>query len=566
MMPRKVQTAILIFVMLFSAVTGAAALAQPDPPASQSAERGRVAVDNATVTLDSAELPRRAATPAAVIVREGFEGAWPSNGWTLIDDSNNDGGEFLWDDESCWPHQGNWAAFSHSGGANGVAQCWDLYPNNLETWAIFGPFDLSAASDAVMTFYLTGSTEFQNNCPQSNDHLYVASSIDGVTFDIGTRYCGNWTGGPEANQYHADFMDLFDRLGEPQVWIAFMQFSNGSGRDIGMMIDDVAVEVAGDSCEIPAAPALNAPADGASTADTTPTFSWNSVANANEYEIEVDNNADFSSPIVNRTQPGTQFTPGNALTQGTYFWRVGANNTAGGCAALGPWSAARSFTVTSTPTCFLLTLDHSGSGANPTASPGSSAGCGAGRYTAGQTIHLTAAPAGGWRVGSWQGTNNNNSTANTNTVTMPAGAHTARVNYVQQNLNARVYLPAALYGLTGFLGPFEIEPNNSLSEANGPILLNRTYQGFPNDISDYFYFNLGAAGAFSVDLTNITGKDPQLQLFYESSANMVQFDSTPPFRVTHNGPAGRYYVRVVVVGDYNQSTAYTMRVNQPAAE
>lgn len=565
-MSRKVHPTVLIFALLLTAITGGAAFAQAQPPAPESLNHARVPVQNAKVTLDSVDLSRQVEVPATIIMTQGFENAWPASGWTLIDDSTLDGGEFLWGDSPCWPHTGDWGGFSHSGGADGVIGCWDQYPNGLETWAIYGPFNLSNASVAKLRFFYTGSTEFAADCPQTIDHLYVASSVDGTTFDIGTRYCGNWTGGTETNGYFRDTLDLIDRLGDPQVWIAFMLFSDNSVRDIGMMIDDIQLDVTEQSCTTPGAPTLIAPSDGASTADTTPAFNWNAVANANEYQLQVDNNSNFSSTIIDETLPGTQFTPGSALAQGTYYWRVGANNTAGGCLELGPWSTAFSFTVTSSPTCYQLTLAHTGSGNNPGAAPASSSGCANGRYTAGQLINLTAAPAGGWRVGGWQGTNNNNSTANTNTVTMPANNHTAQVNYVQQTVSARIFLPATLYGLSGFLGPFEIEPNNSISQANGPILLNRNYQGFPNDTSDYFYLNLGAAGSFSVDLTNITGKDPQLQLFYESSANMVQFDSTPPFRVTHTGPAGRYFVRVVVVGNYNQSTAYTLRVNQPAAE
>ena len=82
-------------------------------------------------------------------------------------------------------------------------------------------------------------------------------------------------------------------------------------------------------------------------------------------------------------------------------------------------------------TCYPLTLGHTGQGSDPVATPANSAGCSAGEYVAGQAIALNGAtPATGWQVGSWYGTNNNGSTATANTVTMPAGAHAAGVNYV----------------------------------------------------------------------------------------------------------------------------------------
>ena len=82
------------------------------------------------------------------------------------------------------------------------------------------------------------------------------------------------------------------------------------------------------------------------------------------------------------------------------------------------------------PVCYPLTLTHTGNGADPTASPTSSTGCSAGQYVSGESITLTAAPASGHQVGSWNGTTNDSSTELTNTVTMPASAHSAGVNYV----------------------------------------------------------------------------------------------------------------------------------------
>ena len=147
---------------------------------------------------------------------------------------------------------------------------------------------------------------------------------------------------------------------------------------------------------------------------------------------------------------------------------------------------------------------------------------------------------------------------------MPASTHTARVNYVQQQTgNKRAVMPFILYGLSGFLGPLEIEPNNSTAEANGPILLNRNYQGYPNDLSDYYYFVLNTARTVTITLADITGKDPQLQL-RDANNNLVDIDTAPPYSLSRpNQAAGRYYVRVVVVANNNNSVLYTLRVNAP---
>ena len=83
-------------------------------------------------------------------------------------------------------------------------------------------------------------------------------------------------------------------------------------------------------------------------------------------------------------------------------------------------------------TCYALTLSHTGQGSDPVASPTNSTGCDAGQYMAGASISLSGAvPTSGWQISNWAGTNNNASTADTNTVTMPAGVHTAGVTYIQ---------------------------------------------------------------------------------------------------------------------------------------
>jgi len=93
------------------------------------------------------------------------------------------------------------------------------------------------------------------------------------------------------------------------------------------------------------------------------------------------------------------------------------------------------------PTCYALTLSHTGQGSNPTASPANSTGCSTGQYTAGQVIGLSGAiPASGWQISGWTGTSNDSSTASTNSITMPASDHSASVIYTEA--------PPACYPLT----------------------------------------------------------------------------------------------------------------------
>ena len=112
-----------------------------------------------------------------------------------------------------------------------------------------------------------------------------------------------------------------------------------------------------------------------------------------------------------------------------------------------------------------------------------------------------------------------------------------------------------------FEGPFEQEPNNSVAQANGALRSGRDYFGYPNDRDDYFSFVVNTTSPITIDLTNHTGRDTQLQLFYQSTSNRVGYAGAPPYYIEHTGPAGWYYIRVVAQGNYNSDTLYTLRAS-----
>jgi hypothetical protein len=96
-----------------------------------------------------------------------------------------------------------------------------------------------------------------------------------------------------------------------------------------------------------AAPTLTTPANRSDTCDTTPTFSWGSVAGASDYIIEIDDDASFASPEVSGYVLDTTYTvpSDHPLTAGTYHWRVHAQS---GCGA-GPSSTAWTLTINDAP-------------------------------------------------------------------------------------------------------------------------------------------------------------------------------------------------------------------------
>jgi hypothetical protein len=179
--------------------------------------------------------------PAAATMTETFEGAWPSAGWQLSDQSSVDDGEYLWGKRDCHPHSGSYAGWSVGGGAAGSQlPCSGNYPNNADVWAVYGPFDLRSARSASLTFYYWGHTEYESNC--NYDLFYVGSSLDGIDF-LGNRYCGDWTVGPESNGYYRGTLDLTSRSGQGQVWVAFVLDTDSSVTYEGITIDDVTLNV-----------------------------------------------------------------------------------------------------------------------------------------------------------------------------------------------------------------------------------------------------------------------------------------------------------------------------------
>ena len=139
--------------------------------------------------------------------------------------------------------------------------------------------------------------------------------------------------------------------------------------------------------------------------------------------------------------PAGEYVAGAAITltaDPAAGWHVagwgGTNNDAGTATTNSLTMPAADHTVSVTyaeipVTCFGLTRTHSGNGNDPTAAPASSSGCGTGEYKAGEEITLTAAPAPDHHVAGWDGTNNDSSTATTNSLTMPAADHTVSVSY-----------------------------------------------------------------------------------------------------------------------------------------
>ncbi len=119
-----------------------------------------------------------------------------------------------------------------------------------------------------------------------------------------------------------------------------------------------------------------------------------------------------------------------------------------------------------------------------------------------------------------------------------------------------------------FMGPDEIEPNNDSFQANGPLLPNATYTGYPTDEHDVFYIFLHASGTITLHVENHDVDKGQLQL---SSPFMYTYPlpgAHPPHDYTlvfTNATLGSYFFQLYtdVNYPYTQTTPYTLQVDYP---
>jgi hypothetical protein len=89
-------------------------------------------------------------------------------------------------------------------------------------------------------------------------------------------------------------------------------------------------------------------------ARTTPSFYWERVEGAAGYTIQVDDDANLSSPFINRKIDGSSYTPLDTLADGTYYWRVAMRRSD---TVTGQWSPIQTFIKRSLTPALIAPLD-----------------------------------------------------------------------------------------------------------------------------------------------------------------------------------------------------------------
>ncbi len=164
------------------------------------------------------------------IMEEDFEGTFPSGAWSVL-------GDPTWDDDDFKPHSGSWSAWCANGGLSGLDPASSDYPNNMNAWMIYGPFDLSDASDGELLFY------YWNESEVDFDHFMYMASTNGTNF-YGYKVSGNSGGWKYINFDLTDVYTLGNLCGESSVWIGFKFDSDTSVTYKGAFVDDIILQKA----------------------------------------------------------------------------------------------------------------------------------------------------------------------------------------------------------------------------------------------------------------------------------------------------------------------------------
>jgi hypothetical protein len=171
------------------------------------------------------------------IMSENFENNFPSTNWLSFYNSSTTNTNAYWAKVSTDAHTGNYSAWCAAGGTNGVSPTLGYYPDNMNAQMIYGPFDLSDALAARLSFYMKYSTE------PSNDNIGY-----GVSIDSGPFYMISLNGTSNSwNKYTLNLDDntpiIGNLCGRKNIRIAFNFLSNGSYNHYnGAYIDDILLE------------------------------------------------------------------------------------------------------------------------------------------------------------------------------------------------------------------------------------------------------------------------------------------------------------------------------------
>lgn len=195
--------------------------------------------------IDSVTIRKNPGTKQTITVENFDSGVFPDGyvSWLGHDNNGATGGEARWGSAECFARSGSQSVWTARNGANGLDPCAGSfsYPPSMDSWLIYGPFNLQNASEAWIDFY------FRNDSEPGGDFITWFASKNGTNYH-GFGISSTFTKGPHNNGYNRMQLDLSnvptlgDLRGEATVWLAFI-FNSDSDANSGQgpFIDDVSV-------------------------------------------------------------------------------------------------------------------------------------------------------------------------------------------------------------------------------------------------------------------------------------------------------------------------------------
>jgi hypothetical protein len=180
------------------------------------------------------------------IVQEGFEGTWPGASWSVNDNGTNT--HEFWGKGNCHANAGSFSAWAIGGGSVGSGlTCGANYPDNEQSWMVYGPFSLAGATAAQFNLQLWLNSEL------NFDAACIMASIDNNNFS------GNCISGNSGNAFVPESLDLSsvfslgDLRGQSNVWVTVIFTSDYSvNLPEGAFVDDLLLR----KCTVASCPSL----------------------------------------------------------------------------------------------------------------------------------------------------------------------------------------------------------------------------------------------------------------------------------------------------------------------
>jgi serine protease len=169
------------------------------------------------------------------VANQTFEGAFPLPDWETLDNTGSLNGEYYWAKRSCAGYESANSVWAVGGGAQGgQLGCGGQYPDNAESWLIYGPFSLAGATAADVSLKLWLDTELDN------DGVLLGASTNGTLFTFPNGLSGNSQGWIDMSLDLSSVESLGNLLGQPSVWVAVLFSSNETvHKAVGAYVDNI---------------------------------------------------------------------------------------------------------------------------------------------------------------------------------------------------------------------------------------------------------------------------------------------------------------------------------------